>query len=135
MNNKIKRFLDTKTFVEIRLANMESDKLIDGRFVGGVNSDLTVSDNIVDEILKRSDINVEVAKENAVAYMQVLLPNKFILSATFDENDFDENDIEAGFIFEEENIYKVCIDKVRTRLREYLTFMACTAYYTLEGDK
>lgn len=130
MDNKIKRFLDTKTFIEIRLANMESDKLIDGRFVGGVNSDLTVSDNIVDEILKRSEINIEVAQENAVAYMQVLLPNKFILSATF-----DEYDIEAGFIFEEENIYKVCLDKVRTRLREYLTFMACTAYYTLEGDK
>ena len=130
MNNKIKRFLDTKTFVEIRLANMESDKLIDGRFVGGVNSDLTVSDLVVDEILRRSEINVEVAQENAVAYMQVLLPNKFILSATF-----DEYDIEAGFIFEEENIYKVCLDKVRTRLREYLTFMACTAYYTLEGDK
>ena len=130
MDNKIKRFLDTKTFIEIRLANMESDKLIDGRFIGGVNSDLTVCDNVVDEILKRSEINVEVAQENAVAYMQVLLPNKFILSATF-----DEYDIEAGFIFEEENIYKVCIDKVRTRLREYLTFMACTAYYTLEGDK
>ena len=130
MNNKIKRFLDTKTFVEIRLANMESDKLIDGRFVGGVNSDSTVSDLVVDEILKKSEINVEVAQENAVAYMQVLLPNKFILSATF-----DEYDIEAGFIFEEENIYKVCLDKVRTRLREYLTFMACTAYYTLEGDK
>lgn len=130
MDNKIKRFLDTKTFIEIRLANMESDKLIDGRFVGGVNSDLTVSDNIVDEILKRSEINIEVAQENAVAYMQVLLPNKFILSATF-----DEYDIEAEFIFEEENIYKVCLDKVRTRLREYLTFMACTAYYTLEGDK
>ena len=130
MNNKIKRFLDTKTFVEIRLANMESDKLIDGRFVGGVNSDSTVSDLVVDEILKRSEINIEVAQENAVAYMQVLLPNKFILSATF-----DEYDIEAGFIFEEENIYKVCLDKVRTRLREYLTFMACTAYYTLEGDK
>ena len=130
MNNKIKRFLNSKTFVEIRLANMESDKLIDGRFIGGVNSDSTVSDNIVDEILKRSEINIEVAQENAVAYMQVLLPNKFILSATF-----DEYDIEAGFIFEEENIYKVCIDKVRTRLREYLTFMACTAYYTLEGDK
>lgn len=130
MNNKIKRFLDTKTFVEIRLANMESDKLIDGRFIGGVNSDSTVSDLVVDEILKRSEINIEVAQENAVAYMQVLLPNKFILSATF-----DENDINNGFIFEEENIYKVCIDKVRTRLREYLTFMACTAYYTLEGDK
>ena len=130
MNNKIKRFLDTKTFVEIRLANMESDKLIDGRFRGGVNSDSTVSDLVVDEILKRSEINIEVAQENAVAYMQVLLPNKFILSATF-----DENDINNGFIFEEENIYKVCIDKVRTRLREYLTFMACTAYYTLEGDK
>ena len=130
MDNKIKRFLDTKTFIEIRLANMESDKLIDGRFVGGVNSDLTVSDNIVDEILKRSEINIEVAQENAVAYMQVLLPNKFILSATF-----DEYDIEAGFIFEEENIYKVCLDKVRTRLREYLTFMACTAYYTLEGEE
>ena len=130
MDNKIKRFLDTKTFIEIRLANMENDKLIDGRFVGGVNSDLTVSDLVVDEILRRSEINVEVAQENAVAYMQVLLPNKFILSATF-----DEYDIEAGFIFEEENIYKVCIDKVRTRLREYLTFMACTAYYTLEGDK
>ena len=130
MNNKIKRFLDTKTFVEIRLANMESDKLIDGRFVGGVNSDSTVSDLVVDEILKRSEINIEVAQENAVAYMQVLLPNKFILSSTF-----DEYDIEAGFIFEEENIYKVCLDKVRTRLREYLTFMACTAYYTLEGDK
>ena len=130
MNNKIKRFLDTKTFIEIRLANMESDKLIDGRFVGGVNSDSTVSDLVVDEILKKSEINVEVAQENAVAYMQVLLPNKFILSATF-----DEYDIEAGFIFEEENIYKVCLDKVRTRLREYLTFMACTAYYTLEGDK
>lgn len=130
MDNKIKRFLNSKTFIEIRLANMESDKLIDGRFVGGVNSDLTVSDNIVDEILKRSEINVEVAQENAVVYMQVLLPNKFILSATF-----DENDINNGFIFEEENIYKVCIDKVRTRLREYLTFMACTAYYTLEGDK
>ena len=130
MNNKIKRFLDTKTFVEIRLANMESDRLIDGRFIGGVNSDSTVSDLVVDEILKRSEINIEVAQENAVAYMQVLLPNKFILSATF-----DENDINNGFIFEEENIYKVCIDKVRTRLREYLTFMACTAYYTLEGDK
>lgn len=130
MNNKIKRFLNSKTFIEIRLANMESDKLIDGRFVGGVNSDLTVCDNVVDEILKRSEINVEVAQENAVAYMQVLLPNKFILSATF-----DEYDIEAGYIFEEENIYKVCIDKVRTRLREYLTFMACTAYYTLEGEE
>ena len=130
MDNKIKRFLNSKTFVEIRLDNMESDKLIDGRFVGGVNSDLTVSDLVVDEILKKSEINVEIAKENAVAYMQVLLPNKFILSATF-----DEYDIEAGFIFEEENIYKVCLDKVRTRLREYLTFMACTAYYTLEGDK
>ena len=130
MDNKIKRFLNSKTFIEIRLANMESDKLIDGRFVGGVNSDFTVSDLVVDEILRRSEINVEVAQENAVAYMQVLLPNKFILSATF-----DEYDIEAGFIFEEENIYKVCIDKVRTRLREYLTFMACTAYYTLEGEE
>ena len=130
MNDKIKRFLNVKTFIEIRLVNSEDSELLNGRFIGGVNSDLTVSDEVIDEILKRSNINVEVAQEGSLAYMQILLPNKFVMSATF-----DESDIAQGFIFEEENIYQVCLNKAKTRLREYLTFMTCTANYTLEGDK
>lgn len=128
MNEKLEKFLNTKTFIETKLVNMQSDKLIDSRFIS-IDGGLTPSDALINQIIADSDIQFQFNQDTKESVMFVVLPNKFTLNVSAKGTETINQDE-----FTEDNLYMYCLDRVKGSLRDYLTFMAYTAQYTLKGD-